>query len=141
MPDEMNPNDPRNLWQGQEVEIVTLTVDEVRRRAARFERRIHRRNVREYAAGALVVAFLTVQLWRAHGWRVDAGRADDLGHDICNVSASSASQRPPSSRRCRHKRVHRVPPRGTGSGNATHYMPYGAGTYFRSYLDLRLCWW
>ena len=70
MPNEMNPNDPRNLWQGQEVERVILTVDEVRRRAARFERRIHRRNVREYVAGALVVAFWTVQLWRAHGWHV-----------------------------------------------------------------------
>ena len=70
MPDEMNPNDPRNLWQGQEVEKVILTVDEVRRRAARFERRIHWRNVREYLAGALVTAFWTVQLWRAHGWRL-----------------------------------------------------------------------
>ena len=51
MPDEMNPNDPRNLWQGQEVEKVILTIDEVRRRAARFERRIHWRNVREYVVG------------------------------------------------------------------------------------------
>lgn len=70
MPNEMNPNDPRNLWQGQEVEKVILTVDEVRRRAARFERRIHWRNVREYLAGALVVAFWTVQLRRTHGWRL-----------------------------------------------------------------------
>ncbi len=70
MPDEMNPNDPRNLWQGQEVEKVILTVDEVRRRAARFEQRIHKRNVREYLAGTLVIAFWTVQLWRAHGWRL-----------------------------------------------------------------------
>lgn len=79
MPDEMNPNDPRNLWQGQEVEIVTLTVAEVRRRAARFERRIHWRNVREYAAGALVVAFWTVQLWRAHGWRLTPAVLTILG--------------------------------------------------------------
>jgi hypothetical protein len=70
MPDEMNPNDPRNLWQGQEVEKVMLTVDEVRLRAARFERRIHKRNVREYAAGVLVIALFTLQLWRAHGWRL-----------------------------------------------------------------------
>jgi hypothetical protein len=69
MPDEMNPNDPRNLWQGQEVEKVILTVDEVRRRAARFERRIHKRNVREYIAGALVIALFAPQLWHAHGWR------------------------------------------------------------------------
>ena len=69
MPDEMNPNDPRNLWQGQEVEKVILTIDEVRRRAARFERRIHWRNVREYVVGVLVIAFFTLQLWRDHGWR------------------------------------------------------------------------
>lgn len=69
MPDEMNPNDPRNLWQGQEVEKVILTVDEVRRRSARFERRVHWRNVREYIAGVLVIAFGTAQVWRTHGWR------------------------------------------------------------------------
>lgn len=27
MPDEMKPNDPRNLWQGQEVEKVIMTID------------------------------------------------------------------------------------------------------------------
>jgi hypothetical protein len=70
MPNEMNPNDPQNLWQGQEVEKVILTVDEVRRRAARFERRIHWRNMREYVAGALVVALFSGQLWRARGWRL-----------------------------------------------------------------------
>ena len=69
MPNEMNPSDPRNLWQGQEVEKVILTVDEVRSRAARFERRIHRRNVSEYLVGALMIALFTHQLWRTHGWR------------------------------------------------------------------------
>ncbi|HEY1759873.1 MAG TPA: hypothetical protein VGG72_31165 [Bryobacteraceae bacterium] len=70
MPDEMNPNDARNLWQGQEVEQVILTVDEIRSRSDRFERRMHRRNVREYIAGALVVALFSGQLWRSHGWRL-----------------------------------------------------------------------
>jgi hypothetical protein len=70
MPDETNPKDPRNLWQGQEVEKVSMTLDEVRRRAARFERRIHNRNVREYVTGALVIAFFTAQLWRARGWQM-----------------------------------------------------------------------
>ena len=70
MPNEMKPNDPRNLWQDQELEKVTITVEEVRLRAARFERRIRWRNLREYAAGATVVAFFTTQLWRAHGWRL-----------------------------------------------------------------------
>jgi hypothetical protein len=73
MPNEMNPNDMRNLWQDQEVEKVTITVDEVRRRAARFERRIHWRNLREYAAGALVVAMLMPHLWRDRGWHLAPG--------------------------------------------------------------------
>jgi hypothetical protein len=34
---------------------------------ARVERRIHRRNLREYAAGAVVVAFFTARLWHEHG--------------------------------------------------------------------------
>jgi uncharacterized membrane protein (DUF485 family) len=68
MPDELNPNDPRKLWQDQEVERVTITVDDIRSRAARFERRIHWRNLREYAAGAIVVAALLPHLWREHGW-------------------------------------------------------------------------
>jgi hypothetical protein len=67
MPDEMT--DPRTLWQGQEVEKVILTIDEVRLRAARFERRVHKRNVREYVAGVVVIALFAHQLWRTHGWR------------------------------------------------------------------------
>jgi hypothetical protein len=72
MKERVTPNemtDPRSLWQGQEVEKVILTVDEVRRTAARFERRIHRRNVGEYLVGALMIALFTHQLWRTHGWR------------------------------------------------------------------------
>ncbi len=70
MPNEMNPSDPRNLWQGQEVEKVTLTVSiSVWSRAARFERRIHRRNVGEFLVGALMIALFAHQLWRTHGWR------------------------------------------------------------------------
>jgi hypothetical protein len=73
MSNEPNPNDVRNLWQGQEVEKVTITVDEIRRRAARFERRIYWRNMREYVAGAVVVALFTVQILHQHGWRMAPG--------------------------------------------------------------------
>ncbi len=72
MPNEMNPNDPhlsdpRNLWQNQEVVRVTITLDDVRHKASRFERRIHWRNVREYVAGGSAVVFFSVQLLR-HQW-------------------------------------------------------------------------
>jgi hypothetical protein len=67
MPNEMNLNDPRSLWQGQEVEKVILTLDEVRSRAARFERRIRGRNRREYIVGAVVIALFVRQLLLGHG--------------------------------------------------------------------------
>jgi hypothetical protein len=44
MPNELNPKDLRNLWQSQERENVTITLEEIRLRAARFERRIWWRN-------------------------------------------------------------------------------------------------
>lgn len=70
MSDEPNPNDVRNLWQCQEVEKVTITIDEIRHRATRFEKRIYWRNIREYIAGAVVLAFFAPQLWHQHGWRL-----------------------------------------------------------------------
>src|SRR5579884_568193 len=65
---ESNPNDLRSFWQNQEVEHVTITLDEVRRRAACFERRIHSRNIREYVAGVIAVALLAFTQRDARGW-------------------------------------------------------------------------
>jgi len=79
MPGDSDANDPRNLWQSQkqeEGEKMTITIDEIRRRAGRLERRIRWRNLREYGAGVVVVAAFTAQLWRLHhlsqlhGWRM-----------------------------------------------------------------------
>jgi len=70
MSNEQNPNDLRSLWQGQEVEKVTITIDEIRHRAARFERRIHWRNVREYVGGAVGILALMPQLWWGRGWQL-----------------------------------------------------------------------
>ena len=63
MPNDPDLNDPRNLWQNQEEERMVITLDDVRSRAARFERRIRRRNLREYVAGVIVIAF-----WGASPW-------------------------------------------------------------------------
>jgi len=68
MPNEVNPNDPRILWQSQEGENMTITLDEIRHRGARFERRIWWRNFREYAAGAVVIPVFVAQLFTVHGW-------------------------------------------------------------------------
>ena len=67
MPNELNPKDPRNLWQSQERENVTITLEEIRLRAARFERRIWWRNFREYAAGVLLIAWILASLHLLHG--------------------------------------------------------------------------
>jgi hypothetical protein len=69
MPNEMQPRNPRELWRSQEVEKVTITIDEIRKRAARFERRIRGRNLREYAAGAIVIALFALAALRQPGWR------------------------------------------------------------------------
>jgi hypothetical protein len=68
MSSEMNRNDPKNLWQGQETEKMFIDVEEIRLRAVRLERRIYWRNVREYAGGGLVAAIVAVQVWHARGW-------------------------------------------------------------------------
>jgi small-conductance mechanosensitive channel len=53
MPDE--PRDVRSLWQKQETDDVQISVDELRRKASAFQKRIRRRNIREYAAAVLVI--------------------------------------------------------------------------------------
>ena len=68
MPNETNESDPRNLWQSQEGESVTMTLEEIRRRAARFESRIWWRNFREYAAGILVIVWIIASLHVLDGW-------------------------------------------------------------------------
>ncbi len=46
-------NSLQQLWQGQPVEGMHMSIDEIRRRAGQFQRRIFWRNAREYA-GALL---------------------------------------------------------------------------------------
>ncbi len=50
-------DDPRNLWQKQEVEEVKISVDELRAKAAKFQSRIHWRNLREQAACLLAIVW------------------------------------------------------------------------------------
>jgi Flp pilus assembly protein TadB len=55
MPDKLPQDEFRNAWQNQPVENVTMSLEEIRRRAGKFQRRIQWRNAREYAAVAVVV--------------------------------------------------------------------------------------
>ncbi len=70
MPNDFDLNDPRNLWQNQEDERMTITLEDVRRRAARLERRVYWRNLREYAAGTIVIGASGASLWRFRGWQL-----------------------------------------------------------------------
>lgn len=58
--------DPRNLWQCQEVEEMKFSIEELRAKAAKFQRRIWRRNLREYLAAVLVIVFFAAAYWNTH---------------------------------------------------------------------------
>jgi hypothetical protein len=50
-----SPDDFQNLWKSQANEPLSFSAEEIRRASGRFAHRISRRNLREYAAGALVI--------------------------------------------------------------------------------------
>lgn len=55
MPNEPSPDDLKNLWQGQRPEPAAISLEEIRAKAGKFQRTIHWRNLREYAACVVVV--------------------------------------------------------------------------------------
>src|ERR1035438_10522091 len=66
MPNEFPPDDIRNVWQNQPVENAPMPLEEIQRRARRFEKRIDRRNLREYAGAALGIAAYTFYFFIFH---------------------------------------------------------------------------
>src|ERR1039458_6375099 len=73
MPNEFPPDDIRNVWQNQPVENAPMPLEEIQRRARRFEKRIGRRNLREYAGAALGIAAYTIYIFKFHSLVVRAG--------------------------------------------------------------------
>ena len=63
MANEPSLNDMRNLWQNQEVERVSMSLEQICRRAQAFEGRIRRRNAVEYIACAFVVVVFSYTMW------------------------------------------------------------------------------
>ena len=59
MSSDPNPNDAPGLWQNQPSEPLQMTVEEIRMKAAQFQKKIARRNLREYVAVAIVVVVFT----------------------------------------------------------------------------------
>jgi hypothetical protein len=50
-------NDMTNIWRNQPMESAEISLAEICRRANKFEKQIFWRNLREYVAGAIVIAF------------------------------------------------------------------------------------
>jgi hypothetical protein len=66
--------DPKHIWRNQKTEDV-VTIEDVRARADKLQRRVGNRNMREYAAGILVIAVFGWYAWTLHGWMIKAGSA------------------------------------------------------------------
>jgi hypothetical protein len=63
----------KNLWQSQPTEPPRIRPEELRKKMNKFERRIFWRNVREYAAGVLVIAIFGYYEWRFRALLVRLG--------------------------------------------------------------------
>jgi hypothetical protein len=64
MPNEPLPDDIRNVWQNQPLENTTMPLEEIRRKARQFEKRIRHRNLREYLGGVVGIAAFTFYLFK-----------------------------------------------------------------------------
>ena len=73
MPNEPPSNDIRKLWHDQGEEPVKMSLDDIRRKAQKFDRTIRRRNGREYIAAAFVVAIFGYYIWHFHEWFLRTG--------------------------------------------------------------------
>jgi hypothetical protein len=68
MVEEAMDNEPCNgvasVWKNQPVQRVEISLEQLRRRARRFDRRVLWRNLREYAASVAVIGIFGYYLWR-----------------------------------------------------------------------------
>ena len=65
--------DIKNLWQSQPAESPRIRPEDFLRKMDKFERRIFWRNMREYAAGVVVIASFGYYGWKLHGLLVRLG--------------------------------------------------------------------
>ena len=63
MENELPPENLKSLWQNQSVEPVQMSLEEIRQKAERFQKKIRHRNLREYVAAVLVVAGYGFYIW------------------------------------------------------------------------------
>lgn len=99
MANEFPPDDPIQIWQSQHVEPVSMSIEEIRSKAAKFEGTIQRRNLREtIVAVALIPVFGLFLRWfptpveRAGSCLTIAG----LLYLIYRMNGMAAAKRTPS---------------------------------------------
>lgn len=73
MTNESPSNDMKNLWQSQPTEPPSMRPEELRGKMNKFDRRIFWRNLREYAAGVLVIAIFGYYEWNFRALLVRLG--------------------------------------------------------------------
>lgn len=62
----MTDNDPvRNIWQNQPQEQFSMSTDEIRMKASRFQGTVSSRNMRELVVGSILVVVFAVFAWLA----------------------------------------------------------------------------
>jgi hypothetical protein len=73
MTNESASDNMKNLWQSQPAEPTRIRLEDLRKKMNKFDRRIFWRNVREYAAGVMVIAAFGFYEWRLHGLLLRVG--------------------------------------------------------------------
>jgi hypothetical protein len=73
MTDNSATDDMKNLWQSQPTEPPKIHPEDFRRKMDKFERRIFWRNMREYAAGVVVIVGFGYFGFKLHGLLVRVG--------------------------------------------------------------------
>ena len=66
MKNESPTNRMQEIWQCQPVEGIKMSVEEIRKRATKFEKKVFWRNVREYVAGAIAIVLLGFSIAGSH---------------------------------------------------------------------------
>lgn len=75
MANEPPVTDVSKVWQNQSVEVVQMSLDEIRKKAQKFTTRILWRNVGEYLGAVLAIACFGYYFWRFEGILLRTGSA------------------------------------------------------------------
>ena len=78
----MANEDPMRLWQQQPLENAGVQLEDLRRRAGKFEKRIRNRNRREYIAAAVVMVAFSFYIYKFTDWVWRLGSAMVLAGTI-----------------------------------------------------------